>query len=223
MALHTHRTFLFPLALFFALSTSDLTQGAAPQSLGTGNQAPVAEDLVESVSPSVCRIKVYDEHGLCFAQGTGFLVAQRRIATCRHVLEGAARATATFSEGGPIEISHILAQDKQRDLAVAKLQQPPREVEALSLMRQEIPKQGSSVMALGYPLSLALTVSQGILTSMPTGADINRSVGSRLLNDQDRFIQTDAAISQGNSGGPLITAEGRVLVNRQDCNCGWRP
>ena len=201
-------------------------QAIAEQSLATGESQLSTEALVESVAPSVCRIKVYDEHGVCFGQGTGFLVGPNRIATCCHVLAGAARASAVFGESSPIDITQVVSQDKQRDLAVAAIENSPQGVSPLALIGLEVPKQGSSVIAVGYPLSLALTVSKGIITALPTGADLNRSAGAPVLRESDRLIQTDAAISPGNSGGPLVDVQGKVvavmaLVRRGGENLGF--
>ena len=198
------------------------TLGDATQPLSANS----TEALIEAVRSSVCRIKVYDEHGVSFAQGTGFLVAPTRVATCHHVIAGAVRASATFQNATSIAITQVVAQDKDRDLVVVSLEQQPEGVRPLSLAELAVPKQGAAVIALGYPLSLALTVSQGIITALPTGADLNRSIGETAFSEGDRLIQTDAAISPGNSGGPLIDAQGRALavmalIRRGGSNLGF--
>ena len=160
----------------------------------------------------MCKIWVRDKFDVPFAQGTGFLLEGGRVASCRHVFKTAARATVTFSGGQTAEVAGLLGEDPERDLAVALLKSVPAGVPCLQLAELEIPKLGRDVLAIGYPLGLGCTVSKGIITSLPTGAEFNRSVGFKMCPEDMRLIQTDAAISQGNSGGPLVTMVGKVIA-----------
>ena len=171
-------------------------------------------DTIGAASKATCRIDVFDKHNVPFCQGTGFLLETGEVITCHHVMgvAGAARATATFSGGAPCEVEGIVGKDKPHDLVAVALKQAPTDVGGLKLGELEIPQVGREVITVGYPLGLALTVSKGIITSLPTGADVNKSAGGRHYPEDMRLIQTDASISSGNSGGPLVDAEGRVLA-----------
>jgi len=196
-----------------ALGSVILVCGASgPGARCTAASSDWAEAVVAKVRPAVCRIKVYDRHGVCFGQGTGFVVAPGRVATCYHVIMEASKATLEFPDRGSVESSTLAAADPDRDLAVLAIDGTTEGLPPLPLTGLETPKQGASVVALGHPLSLALTVSKGIITALPTGADLNRSVGFQAVKSTDRLIQTDAAISPGNSGGPLVDAQGRVVA-----------
>ena len=169
-------------------------------------------DLLPSIQAAVCRIRVFDEHEVPFASGSGFLISEKNIASCHHVFSKAARATAEFENGQTLEIRSIHSENPDRDLIVATLEQPPEGIEPLKLAGFVKPRVGMNVVAIGYPLSLAQTVSRGIVTSLPKGSDLNRSVGIPVCREDARFIQTDAAISPGNSGGPLINSDGNVIA-----------
>jgi len=176
---------------------------SSPQSLQT---------LVESVKGAVCKIAVRDKYGVAFGQGTGFLIQENRVVSCHHVFEDAAEASVTFPGGQTSDVAGLLAEDPAHDLAIAALKTVPAGIQGLSLAEVEIPKVGTDVVAIGYPLGLEFTVSKGIITSLPTGADFNRSVKIKMCPEDMRLIQTDAAISHGNSGGPLVTMDGKVLA-----------
>jgi len=178
----------------------------------TKTGAPTVESLVESIKGAVCKITILDKYGVPVAQGTGFLLEEGRVVSCHHVFERAATATVVFSGGQTAEVAGILGEDPERDVAVALLKSVPEGVPCLQLDELGIPKLGTDVVAIGYPLGLACTVSKGIITSLPTGADFNRSVGIKLCPEDMRLIQTDAAVSHGNSGGPLITMNGKVIA-----------
>jgi hypothetical protein len=204
---------LLPVVVLLGLLASGNVNGAeAGGAAGPPPDRASTESLVALASKSVCRITVYDKYGLAFAQGTGFLVGDKVIASCYHVFSGGVRATATFEAGRKIEVESIKAEDKGRDLVLAVLKDAPEGVPTLPLAEVEVPKVGADVVAVGYPLSLALTVSKGIITSLPTGADLSRSVGAPVWSGSDRLIQTDAAISQGSSGGPLLNTNGQVIA-----------
>jgi S1-C subfamily serine protease len=185
---------------------------AAAANAATKAPAATLESLVESTKGAVCKIVVLDKFGVPVGQGTGFLIEGGRLVSCHHVFERAAQASVTFSGGQTAQVAGILAEDPERDLAVALLKSAPQGVPCLELAELEIPKIGTEVVAIGYPLGLACTVSKGIITSLPAGADFNRSVGKKMCPEDMRLIQTDAAISHGNSGGPLVTMDGKVVA-----------
>jgi hypothetical protein len=183
-----------------------------PSSSAAKSPSQSLETLVENVKGAVCKITVRDKYGVAFGQGTGFLIQENRIVSCHHVFEDAAAASVTFPGGQTSEVAGLLADDPAHDLAIAALKTAPAGIQGLSLAELEIPKLGTDVVAVGYPLGLACTVSKGIITSLPTGADFNASVKIKMCPEDMRLVQTDAAISHGNSGGPLVTMDGKVLA-----------
>jgi S1-C subfamily serine protease len=194
-------------------ATPTAAPGPTPSAVpGPARPAPNLENLIESVKGAVCKIAVQDKFGVPFKQGTGFLLEGGRLVSCHHVFQRAAQATVTFSGGQTAQVAGILGEDPQRDVAVALLKSVPEGIPSLQLAEFEVPKLGTDIVAIGYPLGLACTVSKGIITSLPTGADFNRSVGIKICPEDMRLIQTDAAVSHGNSGGPLVTMDGKVIA-----------
>jgi len=202
----------FPVLLSLELLLPCALGEEAGANAATKTGAPTVASLVESIKGAVCRITILDKFGVPVAQGTGFLLEEGRVVSCLHVFERAAKATVVFSCGQTAEVAGILGEDPEHDVAVALLKSVPEGVPCLQLDELEIPKLGTDVVAIGYPLGLACTVSKGIITSLPTGADFNRSVGIKLCPEDMRLIQTDAAVSHGNSGGPLVTMNGKVIA-----------
>ena len=201
-----------PVLLSLELLSPCVLGEEAPAKTATKAGAPTVVGLVESTKGAVCKITVFDKYGVPFAQGSGFLVEGARIVSCYHVFKGAAQATVTFSGGQTAEVAGILGEDPPHDIAVALLKSVPTGIPSLELTEIEIPKLGTDVLAIGYPLGLACTVSKGIITSLPTGADYNRSVSIKMCPEGMRLIQTDASVSHGSSGGPLVTMEGKVIA-----------
>lgn len=171
--------------------------------------------LVETASKAVCRVVIYDKHNVPVGHGTGFLLSDGKLVSCHHVIgtPGAVKAEAVFGEAQTVPITGVLAVDADRDLVIARLGSAPRGTNGLALAKLGVPKPGTEVVAIGYPLGLACTISRGLITSLPKGSDLNRSLGTPFWpRPDDRLIQTDAAISQGNSGGPLLGPDGTVLA-----------
>jgi serine protease Do len=133
--------------------------------------------------------------------GAGFIISpEGDIVTNAHVVEGADKVTVTLADGTSLE-ARIVGTDPTTDLALIRV---TSEValphvgwgDSASL------RVGEEVIAIGNPFGIGSTVTSGIVSAL--GRDIN----SGLLDD---FIQTDAAINRGNSGGPLFDAEGHVV------------
>ncbi len=148
----------------------------------------VIEDVVDSV------VSVMTDAG----QGTGFIISEDGyVVTNAHVLVEAKYANAITADKEKKSMT-LIGYDAELDLALLKIDGSfkPLEFEATDNVRI-----GEKVIAIGNPLGLAFSVSEGIVSAK------NR-VGS---NDLSAYIQTDAALNPGNSGGPLIDAEGKVV------------
>ncbi|MBB5754997.1 DegQ family serine endoprotease [Prosthecomicrobium pneumaticum] len=133
--------------------------------------------------------------------GSGFVIdASGIIITNNHVIEGADEITANFNDGTKLKAT-VLGHDSKTDLAVLKVE-PAKPLKALKFGDSEKLRVGDWVMAIGNPFGLGGTVTVGIVSAR------NRDINS---GPYDNFIQTDAAINRGNSGGPLFNMDGEVI------------
>jgi putative serine protease PepD len=148
--------------------------------------------------------------GTAEAQGSGFVYDDEgHIVTNAHVVDGAETVEVRFSSG-ETRSATVVASDASTDLAVLDVEADAALPEPLALADSSEVGVGDPVVAIGSPFGLENTVTTGIVSALgrsmeaPNGFTINDS------------IQTDAAINHGNSGGPLLDLEGRVIgVNAQ--------
>jgi S1-C subfamily serine protease len=132
------------------------------------------------------------------SQGTGFIVtSDGYIVTNYHVIEGAKQA-GIFTSDKEVHQTSLIGSDTKLDLALLKID---GDYDKLDLDDSDDVQVGEKVIAIGNPLGLQFSVSQGIVSA------IHRT-GS---NGLDAYIQTDAALNPGNSGGPLINQQGKVI------------
>ena len=101
--------------------------------------------------------------------------------------------------------ARVVGSDPATDVAVVKLNRPPGDMRPAVLGNSEQVRVGDYVLAIGNPLGLGQTVTMGIVSAK------NRMLGGQITQYED-FIQTDAAINQGNSGGPLFNFRGEVIA-----------
>ncbi len=131
-------------------------------------------------------------------QGTGFLITQDGyILTNAHVLVDAKKVQAITYEQEILE-AEFIGYEGRLDIAVLKI---PGIFEELSLGDSDNIEIGEKVIAIGNPLGLQFSVSEGIVSG------VHRIGPSQL----EAYIQTDAALNPGNSGGPLIDKQGKVI------------
>jgi len=133
--------------------------------------------------------------------GTGFLIdAEGHILTNQHVVEPADRITVRLADGRSLRAKRI-GIDPDTDIALIKVDSP-EPLPFAPLGDSDALRVGEWVVAIGNPLAYEHTVTVGIVSYM----------GRKLFNRSlDRYIQTDAAINLGNSGGPLINTQGEVV------------
>lgn len=138
-----------------------------------------------------------------FGSGSGFIINQQGyILTNNHVVEGAVEITVTLAD----KTSHkgrIIGLDRATDLGLIKIDDFSPPLPIVSLGDSDKLKTGEWVLAIGLPYEFIQTVTAGIVSA--TGRS---SIG---VSDYESFIQTDAAINQGNSGGPLVNIHGQVI------------
>ncbi|MCB1422595.1 MAG: DegQ family serine endoprotease [Nitratireductor sp.] len=133
--------------------------------------------------------------------GSGFVIsADGLIVTNNHVIADADEIVANFADGSKL-VAELVGTDPKTDLAVLRVK-PDGDLPFVSLGDSEKSRIGDWVMAIGNPFGLGGSVSIGIVSAI--GRDINSG-------PYDNFIQTDAAINRGNSGGPLFNMSGEVI------------
>jgi S1-C subfamily serine protease len=143
-------------------------------------------------------------------QGSGFVYDEEgRIITNHHVVEGADSIEVTLADGSSYE-ARLLGSDPSTDLAVLQIDAPADELEPLELGDSDALAVGEEVVAIGSPFGLDATVTSGIVSAL------DRRITAPNGFAIDNAVQTDAAINQGNSGGPLLDSGARVVgVNSQ--------
>ena len=135
--------------------------------------------------------------------GSGFVVdgVEGLIVTNNHVIEGADEIIINFHDGTKLKVDKVLGKDSKADIALLKVT-PKTPLKAVPFGSSSNMKVGDWVMAIGNPFGLGGTVTAGIISAKQR--DIN-------AGPYDDFIQTDAAINRGNSGGPLFNMDGEVI------------
>jgi serine protease Do len=134
------------------------------------------------------------------AQGSGFIItADGYAVTNNHVVKDAEKVSVTMKDGTEYE-AEVIGTDPKTDLALIKIKSE-KKFDYVSFTEEE-PRVGDWVMAVGNPFGLGGTVTTGIISAR------GRDIGSGPYDD---FLQIDAAINRGNSGGPAFNLEGEVV------------
>jgi len=135
------------------------------------------------------------------ALGSGFIIDKKGlVVTNNHVIQGAEDIVVTFNDKTEYK-AKVIGKDPYMDLAVLKIESKEKFV-PVSFGDSDKARIGDWVIAIGNPFGFGGTVTSGIISSR------NRDIG---LTRYDDFIQTDASINQGNSGGPLFDLDGKVI------------
>jgi S1-C subfamily serine protease len=153
------------------------------------------EDIAKYVSPAIVTIGVYDNTGKFLALGSGFFIGNGKILTNAHVVEGAYSAKVR-SLLKTYENVKILKRDNKLDLAVLEVKNIGEPI--ISLADGSDLRVGQLVIAIGNPLGLERTVSDGLISAIRN-------------SDGMQEIQISAPISHGSSGGPLLNMQGSVI------------
>ncbi|KXV20980.1 Do family serine endopeptidase [Gluconobacter japonicus] len=135
------------------------------------------------------------------ARGSGFIIsADGYVVTNNHVVNGATKVTVTLDDGTTLQ-AKIIGRDPKTDVALLRVK-PTGKLPFIDLGDSDDVQPGEWVIAVGNPYGLGGTVTAGIVSAL------GRDLHSGAYND---FIQVDAPINHGNSGGPLFTQDGKVV------------
>jgi len=157
-----------------------------------------AEQIYKMASPCVFYIEIFDDSGILLKTGSGFFITESGVGvTNYHVLVGAVSAKITTDDGKVFDITGIYDYDWKRDIALVKID--GKGFNHLKIGDSQDIQTGETVYSLGSPLGMQSTFSKGII-----------SQASRDVDGSD-YIQIDAAISPGSSGGVLLDVFGRAI------------
>jgi putative serine protease PepD len=145
------------------------------------------------------------EQGSQQAQGSGFVYdTAGRVITNQHVIDGAESMKVTFWNGKTYS-AKLVGSDASTDTAVIRVDAPVSMLHPLAVADSGSVQVGDGVVAIGSPFGLEETVTSGIVSAL------HRQMTSPNNFTIDDSIQTDAAINHGNSGGPLLNMQGKVI------------
>jgi len=165
---------------------------------------PSIADLVENVSQSVVNIIVRTENGETTSegQGSGFIISDKNeVVTNYHVIEGGDSINVEFNNGERYP-ARVLGTDEETDLALLQIK-TQKEIPHVSFKKDGDVRIGDWVVAIGNPFGIGQSTSLGVISAIG-----REHVDSGNYVD---YIQTDATINRGNSGGPLFDLNGNVV------------
>ncbi|KAJ1090338.1 hypothetical protein NDU88_003471 [Pleurodeles waltl] len=167
-------------------------------------------DVVQKIAPAVVHLELFRRlpftgQDIAVSSGSGFIVSEDGlIVTNAHVLTNKQRIKVEVKNGAHYD-AKVKDIDQKLDIALIKIE-PDAPLPVLLLGRSSDLRPGEFVVALGSPFSLQNTVTTGIISTTQRGG---KELG---LKDSDmEYIQTDAIINYGNSGGPLVNLDGEVI------------
>jgi serine protease Do len=199
------RMMLRVLVTIFAVTVAGANAPAFARPMAVGDA-----DVAQQSTPAVVNLSLWkmrppakpgDPPRRVKVNGSGFIIDPNGIiVTNKHVIDGAINVNAIFSDGTRAH-AEILAAAAMVDLAVLKVN-VDHPLPTLKWGNSDNLRVGDSVLAIGNPLGIGMSVSAGIVSAL-----------NRDLQDTpfDNYIQTDAAINHGNSGGPLVNSAGEVV------------
>jgi len=168
------------------------------------NALPSIADLVDRVSPSVVNIVVTTDSGETTSegQGSGFIISDKlEVVTNYHVIEGGSFIDIEFNNGDKYP-AEIIGTDEETDLALLRIK-TTRKFPHVNFHQTKDLRIGDWVVAIGNPFGIGQSTSLGVISAIG-----REKVDSGSYVD---YIQTDATINRGNSGGPLFNLDGDVV------------
>ena len=186
--------------------TAVITQSVPSTSSGvSGNSAQDVSDLYAKVRPSIVTVSGSSSRTGAAGIGSGIVIdKQGHILTNNHVVSGFDTLDVTFSDGVSAA-AKIVGRDAGNDLAVIEVSVPADKLQPAVLGDSDKIRVGELVIAVGNPLNLTGSVTQGIVSGL------GRSLAGGSGRPLRQLIQADAAINPGNSGGALFNKDGEVI------------
>ncbi len=185
------------------LSLSGVIGNISTENTDSGYEASSVSALAQ---PAVFYIEVYDKNMQPLASGSGFFVTQDGVAvTNYHVIADTAYAKITTPDGKIYDVTHVLNYDENLDVAVIRINkadsngQVTEKFPYLELGDSSAIINGEKVFAIGSPMGLKHTISDGIISNC------------KQIVDGVEYIQTTAPISHGSSGGALLNSKAQVI------------
>ncbi|MEW5740369.1 MAG: trypsin-like peptidase domain-containing protein [Myxococcota bacterium] len=183
--------------------------------LAAGADSPIdARALFEKVRPSVVQIQARSTSGQLLGLGSGFAASEDGlIITNHHVVKGEAAYEVHFADGTKADVVAVPLDDKEHDVAVVRVD---KRLEPLPLGDATKATVGDPVMLVGSPFGLDFTVSVGTVAAYRRDGLPEEMI--KLSGSEDDpvarkpVLQLTAPAGQGNSGGPVLDAQGRVLA-----------
>ncbi len=176
-------------------------QVEAPEPTVTGELERTYQDVVNEVLPSVVQITTEEQ------QGSGVLYDDEgHIVTNAHVVGREETFQVTLATGQRPLDAELVSSYPEQDLAVIELSDPPDRLRPATFGDSSRVAVGQIVLAMGNPLGLASSVTQGIVSAV--GRAVSEGEGEATLGN---MVQTSAAINPGNSGGALVNLSGQVV------------
>jgi len=174
--------------------------------------------MLNSIENSIVRIRVeaVTDSGIQTVTGTGVIIDENGlILTNNHVIDQARLIDVTFRDHATTT-AYFHRRRKDVDLAVIRVEGAG--FEYMNIHDATVPSLGESVYALGYPILGNYTVTSGILSSIVERVPVTSDIEDRYI-----FAQTDASLNPGNSGGPLVDRNGKLVginTSRMETNQG---
>jgi len=182
-------------------SSAQFLQQPVPASTRSQIQLPAFSQLAKDAKDSVVSIEVGKEDNPRWldGMGSGFVISDDGyLLTNHHVTEDSDQLLVKLADGREFE-AELVGSDPETDLSLIKI--PATDLKAFDFGSVDSAEVGSWVVAIGAPFGFEQTVTAGIISAK------GRSVGEQYVP----YIQTDVAINVGNSGGPLINMDGKVI------------
>ncbi len=193
-------------------STGGQLRTAAPHTEGLTEDEAINVKIYSGAAPSVANIvtrtmeyDVFMEAVPVEGAGSGFVMDSRGyILTNNHVIENAQAIQVTLGDGSRFP-AKLIGADARNDIALLKIEPGNHKLTALPMGDSDALQVGQRVLAIGNPFGFSSTLTAGVVSAL------GRTVQTSQESFIDGAIQTDAAINQGNSGGPLLDTHGNVV------------
>jgi S1-C subfamily serine protease len=193
-----------------AMAASALAGGMSAREIYRRRAPGVVFIRAQTLRTDPSPFDVYSGSAASESTGSGFVIDEKGlILTNAHVVEAATEIEVTFSDSQTVGATPV-GKDADTDLALLRVDSDPEELHPLELGDSSTVQVGDPTVAIGNPFGLERTLTTGVVSALqrrltaPSGFAI------------DDVIQTDAALNPGNSGGPLLDSNGRVIgINSQ--------